>query len=144
VRNYICEPADLLVGGLRNVPLVLGSVGDCLQLIVDLPSELGLVMSIPEFLLVVDSLDGLALVSHLHEQVGVIIGFLGVEINVGWTVDLELFIDFLSHCLLPQALTVNSHFLNQAISTETGSLTFGPLSAPLSLPPTISIKYNLI
>lgn len=97
---YVGKPSDLLVACLRSVPLILRSVGDCFQLVIDLPSQLSFIMSIPKFLLVVNAIYIFALGSHLHEEVRVIIGFLSVKGRIGRSIDLELFIDFLMHSLL--------------------------------------------
>lgn len=39
---YLCVPPELLIGSLWHGPLVLGHMGHCLQLLVDLSSEVGL------------------------------------------------------------------------------------------------------
>lgn len=75
-------------------------MGDSFELIINLASELGLVIAIPKFFLVVDAVDGLALVAHLHKKIRVIIGFLCVEVDVGRAIDLEIFIYSLVDCLL--------------------------------------------
>lgn len=100
-----------MVTGLGRVPFVLGSLCDSFELVVDLTGEFGLVIAIAKLVLVVDAVDGLALVAHLHEQVGVVIGFLGVEVDVCGTIDLEILIYPLVHCLLVQTLPVDSHLL---------------------------------
>ena len=122
IDKYICEPPEFLVACLGNVPLILGSLGDSFELAVDLSSEFSLIESVPEFILIVDTVDGLALFPHLHEQIGVVIGFFGVEVGLGRLVNIELFTDFLADCLLVQALPVDSHLLNDDRLTETGSL----------------------
>lgn len=109
----------------------------CLQFVVNLAGEFSFVVSIPEFLFVVDSVDGLALFLHLHEQVGVVIGLFGIEIDVGRPIDLEIVIYSLVNGFLVQPLSLDSHLLGHEMLTETGSLTL--LSpAPLSLPPAIN------
>lgn len=75
-------------------------MGDSFELIINLASELSLVIAIPKFFLVVDAVDGFALVAHLHEKIRVIIGFLCVEVDVGRAIDLEIFIYSLVDCLL--------------------------------------------
>jgi hypothetical protein len=56
-------------------------------------------MSISKFLLVLYSVDILALSSHLHEKIGIIIWFLGVEGNFFRLIDLEILIDFFTDIL---------------------------------------------
>ncbi len=97
---------------------------DGLEFIVDLISEFSLVVAIPKFFVVVDTVDGLALVAHLHEEVGVVVGLLSVEVDVGRLVYLELLVNPLVHLLLVQTLAMNTHLLSEIEGTETGSLTF--------------------
>lgn len=109
---------------MGDVPLVLGSVRDGLQFIADLVGEFGLVVAVPQFLLIIHSVDSPALLPEFHEQVGVVVGLLGVEVDIGGPIDLELLIDALVDLLLMQALAVDAHFLSESMLTETGSLTF--------------------
>lgn len=109
---------------MGDVPLVLGSVRDGLQFIADLVGEFGLVVAVPQFLIIIHSVDGPALLPEFHEQVGVVVGLLGVEVDIGGPIDLELLIDALVDLLLMQALAVDAHFLSESMLTETGSLTF--------------------
>jgi hypothetical protein len=97
---------------------------DGLELIADFFGELGLVVAVPEFVVVVDAVDFAALVAQLHEEVGVVVGLLSVEVHVRRPVYLELFVYALVHLLLVQTLTMDSHLLTTTISTETGSFTF--------------------
>ena len=98
----------------------------------DLSSELSFIVSISEFFLVIDSIDGLALFSHFHEQIRVIIGLFAVEADICGSIDLEIFIDFLANCLLMQSFSMNSHLLNDKLLTETGSLTLASFPGLLS------------
>lgn len=109
---------------MGDVPLVLGSVRDGLQFIADLVGEFGLVVAVPQFLIIIHSVDGPAFLPEFHEQVGVVVGLLGVEVDIGGPIDLELLIDALVDLLLMQALAVDAHFLSELKLTETGSLTF--------------------
>lgn len=111
--SYLCEPSDFLVAGLRNIPFILGGVRDGLQFIVDLAGEFGLVIAVPQLLLIIDAVERLALVAQLHEEVGVVVGLLSVEVDVGWLVYLELLVDTLVHLLLVQTLTVDPHLLSK-------------------------------
>lgn len=84
----------------------------CLQLVVNLAGEFCFVVSIPQFLFVIDSIDDFAFFLHLHEEVGVIIGFFRVEIDVGRPIDLEIVIYSFVDGFLVQPLSLNSHLLN--------------------------------
>lgn len=97
---------------------------DGLQFIADLVGEFGLVVAVPQFLIIIHSVDGPAFLPEFHEQVGVVVGLLGVEVDIGGPIDLELLIDALVDLLLMQALAVDAHFLSESKLTETGSLTF--------------------
>lgn len=100
-----------MITRLGEVPLVLGSESDGFKLIIDLICELSLVITILEFVIIVDSIDCLALISHLHEQVRVVVGLLGVEVDVRRNIYLKFLIDPLVHLLLVQALSVDTHLL---------------------------------
>lgn len=97
---------------------------DGLQFIADLVGEFGLVVAVPQFLIIIHSVDSPAFLPEFHEQVGVVVGLLGVEVDIGGPIDLELLIDALVDLLLMQALAVDAHFLSESMLTETGSLTF--------------------
>lgn len=68
-------------------------------------------MAVSEFVFVVDAVDSLALCAHLHEQVRIVIGFLGVEGYFFGLVDLEVLIDFLANILFVQPFPENAFFL---------------------------------
>jgi len=53
---------------------------------------------------------------------------------------MELFVYFLAHVLLMETLTVDTHFLNEATCTDTGSFIF---FAPSGLLLAISTKQNI-
>lgn len=99
-------------------------MGDSLQFIADLVRQFGLVVAIPQFLIIIHSVDGPSLLPEFHEQVRVVVGLLSVEVDISRPIDLELLIDALIDLLLMQALPVNAHFLSELKLTETGSLTF--------------------
>jgi hypothetical protein len=86
---------------------------DGLQFIVDLAGEFGLVIAVPQLFVVIDAVEGLALVAQLHEEVGVVVGLLSVEVDVGGLVYLELLVDAFVNLLLVQTLTVDPHLLNK-------------------------------
>lgn len=111
--RYLCEPSDFLVAGLRHIPFILGRMRDGLQFIVDLAGKFGLVVAVPQLLVVIDAVEGLALVAQLHEEVGVIVRLLSVEVDVGRPVYLELLVDALVHLLLVQTLAVDAHLLSK-------------------------------
>ena len=110
--KYVCVPAKLLVGSLREIPLVLGDVGHSLQLIAQLVCQGSLLHLVVHFFLHVDSIDGSAFVPVLHQQKGVVVGLLGEEIDLARLVYLEVFIDSLLLGLFIQGLSVDAHFLN--------------------------------
>ena len=111
--EYLCEPSDFLVAGLRDIPFILGGMRDGLQFIVDLAGEFSLVIAVPQLLVVVDAVEGLALIAELHEEVGVIVGLLSVKVDVGRPVYLELLVDTFVHLLLVKTLTVDAHLLSK-------------------------------
>lgn len=86
---------------------------DGLQFIVDLAGEFSLVIAVPQLLVVVDAVEGLALIAELHEEVGVIVGLLSVKVDVGRPVYLELLVDTFVHLLLVKTLTVDAHLLSK-------------------------------
>lgn len=79
-------------------------------------------ISISEFLLVVDSVYSFAFVSHLHQKVRVVVRFLRVEMDILGSIDLEIVVYFLSGLLLDQTLAMDTHLLSIIEDTETGSL----------------------
>lgn len=95
-----------------------------LQFVIKFRCEFCLIISISQLFVIVDAVDGPALVAHLHEKVGVIVGFFGVEMDVGGTIDLELLVDAFVHMLLVETFAMDSHLLDEVMRTETGSLTF--------------------
>jgi len=95
-----------------------------LQFVINFRCEFGLIVSVPQLVVIVNAVDAPALVAHLHEKVGVIVGLFGVEMNVGGTIDLELLVDALVHLLLVKTLAMDSHLLSKLMRTETGSFTF--------------------
>jgi hypothetical protein len=80
--KYVNVPAKLLVGCLREVPFILGSMCYCLQLVIYLFSQYSITVPLPELLVDIHPVDSLPLVLILHQQVRVVVHFLGIEMDV--------------------------------------------------------------
>ena len=109
--GYVCEPAYFLVGGLRDAPLVLGALRDGLELGGEVVGEVGVVGPLPQFFVVVHAVDGFSLVAVLHQQIGVVVGLLGVELHLLGPVQMEVRVQFVVQLLFFQRLTVDAHLL---------------------------------
>lgn len=80
---------------MGEVPFVFGGVRDCFQLVVYLFSEHAAAVPLPQLLGDVHPVDGPALVLELHQQVRVVVYFLGMEMDVGRLIHLEVLVYFL-------------------------------------------------
>lgn len=100
-----------MVGGLGNIPFVLGSVRYGLQLLRDLQGKIGPLESVPEFLIVINAIDLLALVFHLHQEIGIVIWLLCVELQFLGLVEMKFFVDLFRYFLFLDAFPEDPHFL---------------------------------
>ena len=69
-----------MVACLRYPPLILRALRNRLKLIVKIIRQLSFVGPLPQLLIVIHPVDSLSLVSVLHQQVGVVIRLLSVEV----------------------------------------------------------------
>jgi len=111
LMNYLCKPSNFLITRLWYIPLIFRSVSNSLKLIIYLPSQLSLIVSIPQLFVIINSINRFSLIPHLHQQIWVIIRFLGIEMNVLRTIDLKLLIYLFMYVLLVKTLTVYTHLL---------------------------------
>jgi len=100
-----------LIGSLRDVPFLFGNFCDSFKLCVQSLVQIGLHSAVVEFVVIVDTVDLLALIFILHQKKWVVIWLRSEGVKFFRLVDFEVFIKFFPDLLLLNTLLEYFHFL---------------------------------